>query len=194
MKSPKWWSRVDRWRRRCGFDDNDLRRPVDRVQWLSGLFLLVVFLAVTPALCVQAVHHARDAGARAERYEATARHRVDATVVKVRRLQSGREVTVIWIDRDGTLRTGRYVTWHGVESGDHPRVWAGPRHRVSDSPPQSHARTVVEVVVTATATAVAAGLSALGLYLLLRRRLDRRRYRAWDRAWDRFDQRRHRPA
>lgn len=70
MKPSKTWSRVNRWRRRCGFDDNDLRRRVDRVQWLSGLLLLVVFLVVTPALCARVVEQVNDSGSRAERYEA----------------------------------------------------------------------------------------------------------------------------
>ncbi|TMR04220.1 hypothetical protein ETD83_09055 [Actinomadura soli] len=153
----------------------------------------MAFLVVTPGLCVQAVQHARDSGARAERQEAATRHRVDATVVNVGRSRSGREVTVTWIDRDGTLRSGHYRSWRGAQIGDHPEVWAGPGHRVNDSPPRTHARTVGDMASAGAATATAAGLPLLGLYMLLRRRLDHRRYRAWDEAWASLD-RRHRPA
>lgn len=194
MKSPNTWSRVNRWRRRLGFDGNDLRRDVDRTQWLFGVLLLLAFVAVASLVCGPAVRHARDSGARAERYEAATRQRVDATVVNVEPLQSGREVTIIWIDRDGTLRSGHYTSWRGAEFGDHPQVWVGPHHRVQESPPRTHARTIGDMVTAGATTAAAAGLPLLGLYMLLRHHFDRRRYRAWDDAWAGFDQRRHRPA
>ncbi|MGH3242447.1 MAG: Rv1733c family protein [Spirillospora sp.] len=184
---------MNRYRRRCGFDDNDLRRPVDRIQGLSGLLLLVVFLLVTPVVGVQAVQHARDSGVRAERHEAATLHRVDATVVNVKRSHGGREVTLTWIDGDGTPRSGHYRSQRGAQIGDHPKVWAGPRHGVTDLPPRTHARTVGDMATAGAATATATGLPLLGLYMLVRRRMDHRRYRAWDEAWASLDHR-HRPA
>ncbi|MFI0411791.1 hypothetical protein [Actinomadura sp. 3N508] len=185
---------MNRWRRRSGFDRNDLRRPVDRIQWLSGLFLLVVFLVAAPLICVRAVQHAHDVGVRAERYEAVTRHRVDATVVKVKTRRHGREITVVWNDRDGTPRTGRYIGWRGAEVGANPEVWAGPRNQVSDMPPRTHARTVGDMAATGAAAGFATGLVPLGLYLLLRRRLDRVRRLNWDKDWAGFDRLRHRRA
>lgn len=57
--------RMDRWRRRFGFDTNNLRRDVDRFQWRIGLVLLVAFLTVTPPLTVIVAGRVYEAGERA---------------------------------------------------------------------------------------------------------------------------------
>lgn len=189
MKLSKIRTRLNRRRRSWGFDRNDLRREVDRAQMFYGLLLLVVFIAVTPLICARAVQAAHHSGVRAERYEAATRHRVDATVVDIKRLHTGREVTVIWIASDGTLRSGHYTTWRGARLGDRPKVWAGPGG-VGEDPPRSHARTVGDAAAAGATTVAAAGLVPAGIYLLLRRRYDERRYRMWDEAWAGFDRRR----
>jgi hypothetical protein len=182
-------AQLNRRRRSWGFDRNDLRREADRAQMFYGLLLLVIFLAVTPPISARAVQVVYHSGVRAEQHEAAARHRVDATVVKIRRLHTGREVTVAWTAPDGTPRSGHYTTWRGAILGDHPKVWAGAGS-VGEHPPRTHSRTIGDTAAAGASTVVAAGSPLLGLYLLLRRLYDRRRYRLWDEAWAGFDRRR----
>ncbi|GAA1898466.1 Rv1733c family protein [Actinomadura bangladeshensis] len=189
MRLPKMRARLNRRRRGWGFDRNDLRREVDRAQMFYGLLLLILFLAVTPPVSAHAVQAVYDSGVRAERYEATTRHRVDATVVGIKRLHTGREVTVTWTAPDGTLRRGHYTTWRGASLGDHPKVWTRPGG-VGEDPPRAHARTIGDAAAGGATTTLASGLASVGVYLLLRRHYDKRRYRMWDEAWAGFDRRR----
>ncbi len=189
MKLPKIRARLNRRRRSWGFDRNDLRRAVDRAQMFYGLLLFVIFLAVTPlasAHVVQSVYHS---GVLPERSEATTRHRVDATLVKIKRLHTGREVTVTWTDSDGTVQNGHYTTWRGASLGDHPKVWARPGG-VGEDPPRTHVRTIGDAAASGATTVMASGQASAGIYLVLRRRYDKRRYRMWDEAWAGFDRRR----
>jgi hypothetical protein len=185
----KIWAHVNRRRHGWGFDRNDLRRVVDRKQMLYGLLLLVIFLGFAPFACIHVVQTVLHSGLRAERYEAATHHRVDATVVNVKSLHSGREVEVVWTAPDGTSRGGHFTTWHGANVGDHPKVWAGPGS-VGEYPPRTHARTVGDAAAIGASTVAAVGLPLLGLYLLLRHRCDQHRYRMWDEAWTGFDRRR----
>ncbi|MEV4002560.1 hypothetical protein [Actinomadura sp. NPDC049753] len=185
-RTGRWTARIDRWRRGCGFDRNDLRRNVDRVQWRLGLLLLIVFLSATPPLLSHAVQTAYGSGVRAERQQAATRHRVEATIVKVRDPGGRRTVTVAWTDPDGTRRTGDYTTWRGAGVGERLILWAGP-DGVSITPPRRHAQTVIHTAVAGTGVALATGLPALCLYWLVRARCDRCRYRSWDAEWARLD-------
>ncbi|MFG2088592.1 MULTISPECIES: hypothetical protein [unclassified Spirillospora] len=183
MKMP---TRADRWRRTFGFDANDMRRDVDRTQWRFGLFLLALFLVVTPPLSVHTAQAVHDSGKRNERHESDVWHRVYATVVKAEQLRGGRQVTVTWTEPDGTRRTGDLTTWSRVRAGDRVRAWVGPG-RVSFMPPNSHTQTVLNTVAAGTGVVLATGLPLFGLYGLVRRRCDRRRDRLWDAAWARLD-------
>ncbi|WP_141576779.1 hypothetical protein [Actinomadura sp. WMMA1423] len=189
MKPPDARTRADRLRRRCGFDGNPLRRHVDRVQWRIGLLLLLVFLVAAPVVCAHVVGPVHGAGVRAERYEAATRHRVDATVIGVRPLESGREVTAAWTDPDGASRTGHYTSWKATQLGERRELWAGPGGRLGETGPRKHMRTIGDDVSAGAAAATGAGLPLLALYLLLRHRCDRRRYRRWDEEWADFDRR-----
>jgi hypothetical protein len=186
MKPVRARARADRWRRRFGFDRNDLRRHVDRFQWKVGLVLLVLFLSVAPPLCANVVQAVHESGTRAQKEAAATRHRVSATVVKVEEAQNRHRVTVAWTERDGTRRTGDYTAWGAPAAGDRLTVWVGPG-TVSTTPPPGRAWTVTRTVTAGAGTLLAAGLPVLGAYLLVRRRCDRLRYRLWDAAWARLD-------
>jgi hypothetical protein len=181
-----WTARIDRRRRSCGFDRNDLRRDVDRIQWRLGLLLLIVFLSATPPLLTHAVQSAYGSGVRAERQQAATRHRVEATIVRVRDPGGRRTVTVAWTDPDGTRRTDDYTTWRGAAVGERLILWAGPGG-VSITPPRRHAQTVIHTAVAGTGVALATGLPALCLYGLVRAWYDRRRYQLWEAEWARLD-------
>ncbi|MBT2212693.1 MULTISPECIES: hypothetical protein [Actinomadura] len=180
---------LDRLRRRIGFDRNDLRRSVDRGQWMLGIALLMLFLSLAPPLCLRAGRAAYGSGVDAERSEAATRHRVEATVVKVDHRRSGRALTVTWRDPDGTARTGSFTAFRGGTVGEHRAVWAGPSG-VTDEPPQRHARTIADALTAVLGAAAALGAPLLGVYLLVRYRCDRRRYRAWAAEWAQWDTRR----
>jgi hypothetical protein len=188
-RTGRWRERIDRRRRSCGFDRNDLRRGVDRIQWRLGLLLLMVFLGAAPPLVAHAVLAAYGSGVRAEHRQAATRHRVEAAIVKVRDPGGRRTVTVAWTDPDGTRRTDDYTTWRGAGVGERLILWAGP-DGVSMTPPRRHAQTVVHTAVNGTGVALATGLPLLGVYWLVRARCDRRRYRMWDADWARLDDRR----
>ncbi|WP_146877334.1 hypothetical protein [Actinomadura madurae] len=188
MRPSKIWAHMNRRRHGWGFDRNDMRRAVDRRQMLFGLILLGIFLGVTPFVCVHVVQSVLHSGLQAERSEAATRYRVDATVVGVKPLRQGREVKVVWTDPDGTPRSGHFTTWHGASVGDHPKVWAGPGG-VGEHAPRTHARTVGDAAAIGASTVAATGLPLLGLYMLLRHRLDQQRYRMWTEEWAHFDRR-----
>ncbi|NYD45015.1 hypothetical protein BJY14_000998 [Actinomadura luteofluorescens] len=189
MKPPDAMTRADRLRRRCGFDGNALRRKVDRTQWRAGLLLLLLFLVVAPVACAHVVWSVHTAGVRAERYEAATRHRIDATVVGVTPLESGREVTVVWTGADGAPHTGRYTSWRATAIGQHRVLWTGPRHGLGEMGPRKHVRTIGDDVSAAAAAVAVTGLPPLTVYLLVRWGCDRRRYRQWDEEWADFDRR-----
>ncbi|HEU5023472.1 MAG TPA: hypothetical protein VFV01_00990 [Spirillospora sp.] len=178
--------RVSRWRRSCGFDHNDLRRSVDRTQWMLGIVLLIAYLAVAPLVSAVAIGSAYEAGVRAEHHEAATFHRVHATVTKVTYRIGTYHVTVDWTAADGKRHTGDYSTARGTIVGRHPKVWADTKH-VSDEPPQKHAGTVGDTAAVAALAPLAMSLPFLGAYALLRHRYDQRRYQLWEDEWAQYD-------
>lgn len=178
--------RMDRWRRRFGFDTNNLRRDVDRFQWRIGLVLLVAFLTVTPPLTVIVAGQVYEAGERAERRAAETWRRVDATVVKVSPLRAGHRVTVTWTEPDGTRREGAFTLRDPAAVGDPVPAWVADG-TVAAAPPHRHGLTVIDTAAAGIGVVLAMGLSLFGLYALVRRRCDRSRDRFWDEAWARFD-------
>ncbi|MFB4298561.1 hypothetical protein [Actinomadura sp. NTSP31] len=189
MKLASIWQGTNRRRRSCGFDTNDLRREVDRLQWFLGLVLLIAGIGVASMTAAYVGRAAYVSGIRTERHEAATFHKVDAVVEKVRDGQRDRDLTVAWIASDGSHRSGTYESWRGASVGDHVRVWAGPAG-VREDRPRSHARTIDDTAARTTSTTAATAAVFAGGYWLLRRRLDRVRYGQWDAAWADFD--RHR--
>ena len=186
MKRATMWTRVNRWRRRCGFDGNDLRRDVDRAQWRLGLAMLILFFGAAPPLGVLTARAVHDSGVRAERRAAAAWHQVDATVVNIARERSRDRVTVAWTRPDGTRQTGQYTTWPGASVGSRVTVWAGPG-TVSLLPPRRHPETITRTGLAVTGVTLTTGALLFGLYQLARRRYDRRRDQLWDAAWAHLD-------
>lgn len=178
--------RVNRRRRSWGFDGNDLRRDVDRLQWRLGLLSLMLFLSVTPPLCANVVQGVYVSGVRTEHHQVATRHRVEATVVRVRDLGSRQEVTVSWTAAEGTRHTNEYTTWRGAEVGERLILWASPEG-VSLAPPRRRTQTVIRTIAAGAGVTFATGLPLLGLYWLARRRCDRYRYRLWDAEWVHLD-------
>lgn len=187
--------RFHRTRRRLGFDRNDLRRGIDRLQWRVGLALALLFVVTGTTVGFLAAKPVYDNGLRAERQERAARHQVVATVLGSAVLtgtQEGviRHVTrVRWTERDGTSRTGTAETWASARPGETRRLWVDSAGRET-APPRSHGRTVFDTACTATGGAVAVGLLLLVAYMLVRQHCDRLRAVEWDVAWAGFHTRR----
>lgn len=186
MKPGSMLARADRWRRRCGFDANDLRRDVDRTQWRIGLVLLTLFLTVAPPLAVFASQTVYDLSKRNARQEAATWKPVTATVVDAEGRRGGYHVTVTWIEQDGTQRTGNLTSWSRVAVGERIEAWAGP-DAVTFVPPSRRGQTVVFTAAAGAGVVLAAGSPLFITYRLVRRRFDRRRDRLWDVAWARLD-------
>ncbi|RSN70975.1 Rv1733c family protein [Actinomadura sp. WAC 06369] len=180
-------ARLDRWRRRCGFDRNDLRRYVDRAQWRLGLALLGIFLVAAPVLGAPVAGAVHESGVRAERHGASAWRRVDATVVRVADSRGRHRVTVAWTGPDGTRRTGVHTTGRDRAEGERVAVWVGAGDTVSAVPPRTRAETRFAAAAAGAGAVAAVGAPLLGAYLLARRRYDRIRRGMWDAAWARFD-------
>ncbi|MCP9948950.1 Rv1733c family protein [Actinomadura madurae] len=178
-------ARADRWRRSCGFDANDLRRDVDRVQWRLGLLLLMIFFSVTPPLCAHVAGDVYHSGVKTERHEAATRHRVVATIVNVEP-DGQRRTTIAWTAADGTRHTRDHLTVRGGQVGDRLIVWVGP-DAVSMFPPRRHALTIIHTAAIGAGVVPAVGLPLLSVYMLVRKRCDRHRSRQWDAEWVHLD-------
>lgn len=180
---------AERLRRRLGFDRNELRRRVDRVQWAVGLTLVAVFLLAAPLLAVGAGLRSYDFGLRAERHERATRWQVVATVsepgvTKERHLY--RSVQATWRAPDGSLRRGWLPAWKDARPGARQYIWVDGRGRLV-LPPRPHSRTVVDAGYAAVGAGLAVGLPLLLGYLLVRRRCDRIRDALWEAEWARID-------
>lgn len=186
-------TRLGRVRRRCGFDRNELRRKVDRVQWRLGLALLAAFLLVAPVAAVWVASWSYHSGLRVERHEVATRHAVVATVGGAGGFATAgterylhQTVQATWQAPDGTARTGQIPAWKNVKPGARQRIWIDGTGRLTVRP-RPHSRTVVDAGYAAAGAVLAAALPLLTAYLLIRRRCDRLRDALWDAEWARID-------
>jgi hypothetical protein len=185
-------SRLGRLRRRLGFDRNELRRRVDRVQWSLGLGLLAVFVLLAPLAAGWAGLWAHHTGARIEQQERAARHQVVATVVAPPGVGGNKDrylhqtVQATWQAPNGTPRTGQIPAWKNVRPGATHRMWVDGTGKPVPRP-RPHSRTLVDTGYAATGAMLAVGLPLLLAYALIRRRCDQLRGMLWDEEWARID-------
>jgi hypothetical protein len=178
--------------RRLGWDRNPIRRPVDRLQTILTVTMLVMVLAVAPLTAWLAAARAHDDGRRAEHRERAAYRLVAATVVYTGDVRAtgagkfiGETIRLRWPDRQGSARTGTIDVDHRVRAGAKVPVW------VDESGALTHRPRAPGQTRSATAWAAIAGVTgvvipAVGGYLIARRRLDRHRYRRWENDWARI--------
>jgi len=185
------WTHVDRLRRRCGFDRNDLRRDIDRAQTRIACGLVLCFLAAAPVAGLAAGQAAYDRGIRVERHEKATRHLVTATVVEVGTRTSGAQpaARVMWTEPDGSRHTGTATAWRGTpDTGETQRMWVTDSGKPTFRP-RWRSQSVCDAWVAGLAAALGVALPLALIYTLIRRLNDRRRYRGWDAAWERLDHR-----
>jgi hypothetical protein len=165
---------------------NPLRRPIDRVHTrviavLGALFLLLAPLAVTAT-----AHVVGAAGLRAERLQAHARHRADATVVGTSPAATStgfNDTTRIrWRDAAHVAHTAAVPTGGDDRAGAHRSIWIDPTGRLTTHP-HTHAQTIADTVMAVLSALTVLTLLHSAAYTLIDRRLDRRRLDLWEREW-----------
>lgn len=183
-------TRLGRLRRRFGFDRNEMRRRVDRIQWTVGVALTLVFLLVAPVLAVWAGARAYESGMHAERRQHATRWEVTATVTGPGGVAGDRylhrTVQATWRAPDGAVRTGRIPAWKDAQAGARRQIWVDRSGRPVPRP-RPHSRTLVDTGYAAIGGTAGVGLPLLIVYWLVRRRCDRIRYARWDAEWARID-------
>ncbi|QKG26344.1 Rv1733c family protein [Actinomadura verrucosospora] len=181
-----------RLRRRLGLEHSELRRPIDRVQRLVGVALILLLLAIGPPLAFWAGTWSYHAGSRAERAERAQRHEVVATVTSTGGIGSSGDryvhetVQATWPGAGGAARTGTLPSWKNAKVGAHRTIWIDAKGDPTVRP-RPHSRTVTDAAYAATAAVLGVGTPALLAYLMVRRRCDRRRDEMWEADWARMD-------
>ncbi|NDU77685.1 hypothetical protein GWI34_34500 [Actinomadura sp. DSM 109109] len=189
---------LTRLRRRLGLERSELRRPVDRVQRMAALGLLLLMLATAPPLAAWAASWSYSAGTRAENAERAERRQVVATVTSTGGLGSSGDryihetVQAAWRGADGRPHVGSLPAWKDAKVGAHRTIWVDRREEPTVRP-RPHSRTVTDAVYAAGATVLGCALPVLIGYALVRRRCDRHRDEMWEADWARLDAAGHNP-
>ncbi|GGP91960.1 hypothetical protein BKA00_000478 [Actinomadura coerulea] len=189
---------LTRLRRRLGLERSELRRPVDRVQRLVALGLLLLLLGAAPPLAAWTASLSYSAGTRAENAERAGRHRVVATVTSTGGLGSSGDryihetVQASWPGADGRLHAGSLPAWKDARVGGRRTIWVDRRGEPTVRP-RPHSRTVTDAAYAAGATVLGCALPVLIAYALVRRRCDRHRDELWEAGWARLDAAGHNP-
>ena len=171
-------------------DHNPLRRPVDRLESMLTVGLIVLFLVATPLLAFGVGHWAWQNAAATARTEQAAWHQVSAVVLQGVPAPKNdpygaiylAQIPVRWTGQDGAAHTGKVAAESGVRTGARVTVWTGADGQLT-GPPLGRSQLEHQ--------AAFAGLMAvLGFSLLLgvtalvtRQLLQRRRIAAWDAEW-----------
>ncbi|MFD0686722.1 Rv1733c family protein [Actinomadura fibrosa] len=181
-----------RLRRRLGFERNELRRRVDRVQRLAALLLLLLLLGTAPPLALWTAHWSYDSGVAAERAERASRRQVVATVTSTGGIGTAGDryihetVQAAWTGVDGRRHSGSLPSWKKARVGAHRTIWIDRRSEPTVRP-RPHSRTVTDATYAAAATVLALSMPVLLAYAMVRRRCDRHRDELWEAAWARMD-------
>lgn len=189
---------LTRLRRRLGLERSELRRPVDRVQRLVALGLLLLLLGAAPPLAAWTASLSYSAGTRAENAERADRHQVVATVTSTGGLGSSGDryihetVQAGWPGADGRPHAGSLPAWKDARVGARRTIWVD-RQGEPTVRPRPHSRTVTDAAYAAGATVLGCALPVLIAYALVRRRCDRHRDELWEAGWARLDAAGHNP-
>jgi hypothetical protein len=169
---------------------NALVRPADRVVAAAMLALLVLALAVVPALAISLGEDAYAASRREAAERATSEHVVEATVLAVPRSggdprggTSDRLARVEWEDVDGRPRVERAEIPESARAGSHVSVWIDRSGRVAEPPP-TELESRFGAFGVSLSTLVLGVLCGVGLGKGVRKVADLRSARAWESEWE----------
>jgi hypothetical protein len=181
-------ARLARW---LGFDRNPLRRGTDRVEGALRLVMIIMVVAVVPAMAVAAgrwtyhyvVHEAQAQQAVDHQVTAVLLH--DAPAIGVPDPYTSLQTAWVparWQPPGQLPRTGEVLAVAGARKGSMVRTWIGPSGAVTD-PPLDHRVIRGNVLMAVMATLLVSSVLLLAAASLARRMLDRRRLRAWEAEW-----------
>lgn len=176
--------------RRMGFEQNELRRGVDRARAWVTVGAVGLIVGGTPLVTPPVMDLVHDSAARNAQVQAQHRHQVTAVLPRgaepapTMTVMGNRPVyvTARWTRPDGLPRQGRIQMAERVEPGGTVPIWVNDRGRPVPAPlnaSQVQAQTVVAGTGSVLGTFVLVGAAAL----LLRRWLDRRAYDQWEQEW-----------
>ena len=174
-----------------GLDRNPLRRTVDRAETVLRLGVLVLILALVPAMSVLAGRWAYQSAVRETKAQDAATHVVTAKLLDpapsagATDPYAGAEATWVparWTAPDGQHRTGDVLAPVGTKRGATVKTWVDDAGDFVDPPPGRS-----EIVGNVFMAVTLAGLCVLALLLgaeaVGHRLLERRRMKAWDVGW-----------
>ena len=177
-----------RLRTRSAFDDNPLRRPVDRTQARAGLIVLVLLLVAAPIGAWCAGWFTYHAGIQLEQSQRLNHVRTTATVLtspwgdRTGAISAAPTALASWKAPDGTKRTGPVVVEPSSVVGSLRTIWTDAHGKLTIAP-RHHEETVAQTVLATLTSLILLICAAAGTYALIRGRLDRRRLQSWENEW-----------
>lgn len=158
-----------------------LRRPYDHLERIA---LVIVFLLVplAPVIGVNVGKAWLAHGSVAEAQRSVRLHEVVATLTADAPSYPGGTAEAVWTAPDGSQHAGRILAAANTPAGREVALWIDSTG-LPTGPPVTEER----LRLRATASGVAAGLGwlvlVLGMFALVRRRLDQLRMRQWELGW-----------
>jgi len=170
---------------------NPLCRPVDRIQVLLTLVLVLSMLLIAPVAGWWAARAAYHEDLRASAWEREHRFPVMAVVLEDPAGSSGGQdegprvepvlAQARWTGPNGVVRTGMITADAQVRPGSVVQVWVDEHGVQVSRPVPRSAPADAAMAALLAAGGIAAGLC--GVRLIVVWRLDRRRLRAWQAEW-----------
>jgi hypothetical protein len=180
-----WSVRIFRGRR---LDRNPLRRPSDRAETLTCIWLLVIFAVLTPLAARIAAAQTQRVAEHARVAALDTRRQVTATTLQAAALDSGSPyITTVWVNAawtapDGRVRTGQIQVSTGTAKGAPTRIWVTGSGDVVSAPLRAgQIPRLADLAATVTVLVLIVVFASLGI--LIRFAFNRRRLAAWDDEW-----------
>jgi hypothetical protein len=179
---------MGRW---LGFDRNPLRRGTDRIEAVLRLVLIILLVAVIPAIAVAAGRWADHQSLHRAQAERAADHQVTAVLLENAQATGVPDpytsvqttwVRARWQPPGQPPRTGEVLAVAGARQGSTVRTWTDSSGAVAD-PPMEHRVIAGYICLAVMITCVLSWLVLLAAVLLVRCALDRRRLNAWEAEW-----------
>jgi len=191
MNAGKASRRLGRYAGQLGLDRNPLRRPVDRIEAITRLVVVILLLVGIPVAAIAAGRAADYAALRHVEAQRTARHQVTA-VLLAPAAATGVPDPYTWVQMTWTparwqapghpAETGEVLVTAGTPKGSTVATWISASGSAV-TPPEGHRDVVGDVWVAVVMTclvflALLLGLQAASIYAL-----DRWRLRSWEDGW-----------
>jgi len=178
-----------RWVRGLWPDGNPLRRPVDRLEALIAICVLVAFGMGAPLAAMTAWRSSYAGGLARQHAERSAWHPVTAVLLAnatthgmIRGMTPVAAVRARWTAPDGVVRTGRLYAPIGTHAGSTQRIWVTASGRLTSGPLRDF-QVVNQAEFAGFGAVAGTGIALLAGVIIAHRLLDRRRRAAWAADW-----------